>query len=106
MQNAHAWGLTWFERRGAGDDMLWVAGAPDVLDPKDPFAAFEGRKGARLVSVSAEDGASGALRIVMPDFKKQNAFKKSLVPCASFVHRTRPRSGSAVVRSPYGLTAA
>ncbi len=25
VQNAHAWGLTWFERRGSGDDMLWVA---------------------------------------------------------------------------------
>jgi len=35
---------------------LFVAGPPDVLDPKDPFAAFEGRKGARLVAVSATDG--------------------------------------------------
>jgi putative heme-binding domain-containing protein len=24
VQNAHGWGLTWFERRGDGDDMLWV----------------------------------------------------------------------------------
>ena len=24
VQNAHAWGLTWFERRGEGDDLLWV----------------------------------------------------------------------------------
>ncbi|MCU0917990.1 MAG: PQQ-binding-like beta-propeller repeat protein [Planctomycetes bacterium] len=37
-------------------DALFVAGAPDVLDPQDPYAAFEGRKGARLVAVSAQDG--------------------------------------------------
>ena len=35
---------------------LFVAGAPDVLDPKDPYAAFEARKGAKLVAVSAKDG--------------------------------------------------
>jgi outer membrane protein assembly factor BamB/SAM-dependent methyltransferase len=35
---------------------LFVAGPPDVLDPKDPYAAFEGRKGAKVVAVSAEDG--------------------------------------------------
>jgi len=35
---------------------LYVAGAPDVLDEKDPYAAFEARKGAKLVAVSAEDG--------------------------------------------------
>ncbi len=38
-------------------DTVFVAGPPDVLDEKDPYAAFEGRKGARLVAVSAEDGA-------------------------------------------------
>ena len=37
-------------------DTLFVAGAPDVLDPKDPYAAFEARKGANLVAVSATDG--------------------------------------------------
>ncbi len=37
-------------------DTLFVAGAPDVLDPKDPYAAFEARKGANLVAVSAGDG--------------------------------------------------
>jgi outer membrane protein assembly factor BamB len=35
---------------------LYVAGAPDVLDEKDPYAAFEACKGAKLVAVSAEDG--------------------------------------------------
>ena len=37
-------------------DTLFVAGPPDVLDPKDAFAAFEARKGARLMAVSAGDG--------------------------------------------------
>lgn len=35
---------------------LYVAGAPDVLDSKDPYAALEGRKGAKVVAVSAGDG--------------------------------------------------
>jgi hypothetical protein len=37
-------------------DTLFVAGPPDVLDPDDPYAAFEGRKGAGILAVSAEDG--------------------------------------------------
>jgi len=37
-------------------DILFVAGAPDELDPKDPYAAFEGRKGGKMVAVSAKDG--------------------------------------------------
>jgi len=37
-------------------DTLFVAGPPDEFDPKDPYAAFEGRRGARLVAVSAKDG--------------------------------------------------
>jgi hypothetical protein len=39
------------------DETLFVAGAPDVFDPKDPYASFNGRKGARVVAVSAADGA-------------------------------------------------
>ena len=35
---------------------LFVAGAPDVVDEKDPMAAFEGRKGAVLRAYSAADG--------------------------------------------------
>ncbi|MBN1418999.1 MAG: PQQ-binding-like beta-propeller repeat protein [Planctomycetes bacterium] len=35
---------------------IFAAGPPDVLDSADPYAAFEGRKGARLVAVSAADG--------------------------------------------------
>jgi len=37
-------------------DTLFVAGDPDVYDPQEPFAAFEGRKGGRLAAVSAKDG--------------------------------------------------
>jgi outer membrane protein assembly factor BamB len=36
---------------------LFVAGPPDELDPADPYAAFEGRRGARLAALSAADGA-------------------------------------------------
>jgi hypothetical protein len=35
---------------------LFVAGPPDTLDPFDPMAAFEGRKGALLCAHSAKDG--------------------------------------------------
>ena len=38
-------------------DRLFAAGTPDVVDPKDPFAAFEGRKGAVLQVFSATDGS-------------------------------------------------
>jgi len=37
-------------------DTLFVAGPPDEFDPKDPYAPLEGRRGARLVAVSAQDG--------------------------------------------------
>ena len=36
--------------------LLFVAGPPDQLDPQDPYAAFEGRKGARWAAFSASDG--------------------------------------------------
>jgi outer membrane protein assembly factor BamB len=36
---------------------LVAAGSPGVVDPQDPLAALEGRKGAKLWLVSAEDGA-------------------------------------------------
>ncbi len=36
--------------------VLFVAGPPDRLDPKDPMAALEGRDGARLAAVSTADG--------------------------------------------------
>ena len=37
-------------------DRLFAAGLPDVLDPEDPLASFEGRKGALLNVYSAKDG--------------------------------------------------
>ena len=40
----------------AGDTLL-LAGPPDVIDPADPLATFEGRTGARLRAVSTEDGS-------------------------------------------------
>ena len=40
----------------ATNKTLFVAGAPDVLDPDDPMASFEGRKGASLWAVSKKDG--------------------------------------------------
>ena len=36
---------------------LFTAGTPDVLDPKDPLAALEGRKGTQLHVFSTKDGA-------------------------------------------------
>jgi len=35
---------------------LFAAGGPDVVDPSDPLAALEGRKGSRLWIISADDG--------------------------------------------------
>jgi outer membrane protein assembly factor BamB len=35
---------------------LFAAGPPHVVDPKDPLAALEGRKGAKLWVISTEDG--------------------------------------------------
>ena len=43
-------------------DTLFVAGPPDVMDEKDPYAAFENRKGAQLVALSASDGKKLAER--------------------------------------------
>ena len=37
---------------------LFVAGAPDVVDPDDPMAAFEGRSGAVLRAHSTADGSA------------------------------------------------
>lgn len=37
-------------------DRLFVTGPPDVVDPKDPLGAFEGRKGGLLYSIDAATG--------------------------------------------------
>ncbi len=38
-------------------DALVTAGTPDIIDPDDPWAAYEGRRGGRLVVLSASDGS-------------------------------------------------
>ncbi|MCH5374296.1 MAG: PQQ-binding-like beta-propeller repeat protein [Planctomycetes bacterium] len=38
-------------------DRLFVAGVPDVVDPDDPLASLEGRKGAMLQVFSTRDGS-------------------------------------------------
>jgi outer membrane protein assembly factor BamB len=38
------------------DNFLLVAGAPDVVDPKDPLGAFEGRKGGRWLAIDRNSG--------------------------------------------------
>jgi len=35
---------------------LFAAGTPDIVDPKDPWAALEGRKGGRFLVISKENG--------------------------------------------------
>jgi len=37
-------------------EILFAAGTDDVLDPDDPWATYEGRKGGRLIAFSAVDG--------------------------------------------------
>lgn len=59
---------TWVDLRvramvKAGDKLI-AAGPPDVLDDKDPYAAFEGRKGAKLVALSAKDGKPLTTRLL------------------------------------------
>jgi outer membrane protein assembly factor BamB len=40
----------------ATDGLLFVAGPPDVVDPKDPLGAFEGRKGGVLLAIDRANG--------------------------------------------------
>ena len=37
-------------------DTIFVAGSPDVIDPKDPHGAWQGRKGGILAAFAAGDG--------------------------------------------------
>jgi hypothetical protein len=43
-------------------EVLFVAGPPDEFDEDDPYAAFEGRRGARLAAMSANDGEQLAVQ--------------------------------------------
>jgi len=48
-------------------DKLIAAGTPDVIVPNDPWAAYEGRRGGRLLVVSAADGKIEAeLKLAAP----------------------------------------
>ena len=38
-------------------ETLFVAGLPDVVDPDDPLASFDGRKGASIVAIETDGGA-------------------------------------------------
>ena len=38
-------------------DVLFLAGQPDVFDPKDPYASLDGRNGGVLAAISAVDGS-------------------------------------------------
>jgi len=38
-------------------DVLFAAGTPDVVDPKEPWAAYDGRRGGVMWAVSAEYGS-------------------------------------------------
>jgi outer membrane protein assembly factor BamB len=38
------------------DNLLFVAGPPDVVDPDDPLGAFEGRKGGVLCAIEPASG--------------------------------------------------
>jgi len=40
----------------ATEDILFVAGPPDVVDPEDPLGAFEGRKGGVLFAIDRSSG--------------------------------------------------
>lgn len=38
-------------------DVLFAAGTPDEVDPEEPWAAYDGRRGGMMWAVSAEDGS-------------------------------------------------
>ena len=63
----HAWVPVRIRAMVLAGSTLFVAGPPDVVDPEDPMAAFDGRKGAVLWAVAAADGKKLAeLRLASP----------------------------------------
>jgi hypothetical protein len=63
--------MEWHDVRVTGlvlaADRLYLAGAPDEVDPADPMAGFEGRAGAVLRTVHAADGTPvGEMRLNAP----------------------------------------
>ena len=62
---------TWSERisvrvraMALAGERLFVAGPPDVVDPKDPLGAFEGRKGGLLYVVDTTKGEKSAEHVL------------------------------------------
>ena len=41
-------------------DTLFAAGTPDLIDPEEPWAAYEGRRGGKLLVLSAAEGTQRA----------------------------------------------
>ena len=66
---------------------LFVAGPPDVVDPQDPMAAFEGRKGGVLRAYAASDGKRLAeCKLDRPaDVRRPDRGRRPVVP----LHRGR-----------------
>ena len=56
VQNAHAYGLTWFERRGEGDDMLWVPHPilTEQPNPQQQLPAISQMHGLALVDIDGD----------------------------------------------------
>lgn len=54
----HQWLPIRVQAMALAADTLVVCGPPDVVPENDPMAAFEGRMGSRLWTVSAKDGAT------------------------------------------------
>lgn len=52
----HHWAPVRIRAMVLANKTLFVAGPPDVIDPDDPMAAFEGGKGGLLWAISAADG--------------------------------------------------
>jgi len=52
----HRWIPIRMRSMALAGNRLFVAGPPDLVDPDDPYAAFEGRKGAILRAISADNG--------------------------------------------------
>ncbi len=48
----------------AASDRLFTAGPPDVIDPKDPLGAFEGRKGGLLYAIDSTTGEHTAEHVL------------------------------------------
>ncbi|MHC4519351.1 MAG: PQQ-binding-like beta-propeller repeat protein [Planctomycetota bacterium] len=56
----HEWLPVRIRAMALAGDNLFIAGPPDIVDPADPMAAFEGRLGGLLWTVSAVDGKKRA----------------------------------------------